>query len=105
MFTQETVTNTNELVSVIELDPFTSFIYNLMGYNPDDLPFEVAVWSDADGPEKTAEEVLASDLEELAPLHQAFYATKEAALDAAEVAVLEINTGLFEYKPPALPTA
>lgn len=104
MRTFETVTSTNELVAAIELDSFTSFIYGLMGYNPDGLGFEVSVWRNADAPDLTPEEVFEAELSEVAPLHQTFHETWQGAEDAAKLVAMEIENGTFTYNPPVLPS-
>lgn len=91
----EVKANNGEEIVAYELDFMTALIYFVMGFNPDDQPFAVAVFSAEDpGPDAT--------LEEAAPLHMEFADTYEEARDRAEQIAALINGGTFEYQPPNL---
>lgn len=102
MESMELVTNNDQLVLAVEVDPMIGMLYSLMGYNPHDLPYEMSVWTRASDP-VSLEEALNMSLEEAAPLHQEFFSTWYEARVAAETAKKHIDAGTFNYNPPLMP--
>lgn len=79
-----------------EMDFLASLTYQMMGYNPDDKPVAIEVFSAEDpGPNAT--------LEESAPLHQEFTDSLDEAKDRVEEIIALIDGGTFEYNPPVIP--